>query len=75
MGPSEDQDNATISLPRSLIEKIEQRIKGTGFASPGAYVAYILGEILLEDKDEEPGFSPEDEERIKEKLRSLGYLG
>jgi hypothetical protein len=75
MSRSEDQEYATISLPRSLIEKIEARIKGTGFASPDAYVAYVLGEIIAEDRDEEPGLSPEEEERIKEKLHALGYLG
>ncbi len=71
----EDQDDITIRLPRAIIEKIEGRIKGTGFASPAAYVAYVLGEVLAGDSDGEQGFSPEEEEQIKEKLRALGYLG
>lgn len=75
MDMSEDQDYTTISLPRSLVEKIEGRIKGTAFASPGRYVEFVLGEILKDDADGELGFSPEDEERIKERLRALGYLG
>ncbi len=75
MDRSDDPQYTAIPLPRSLVEKIEKRINGTGFASPGAYVAYVLEEILADDRDEEQGFSPEDEERIKEKLRALGYLG
>ena len=75
MSHPDDHECTTIPLPRALVEKIEERIKGTGFASPGSYVTYVLGEILGEDKDEDQGLSPEDEERIKEKLRALGYLG
>ena len=40
-----------------------------------SYVVYVLREVLAEDAvDEEEAFSREDEERVKERLRSLGYL-
>ena len=66
--------NVNISIPKSIVEKIEKRIKQTDFDSVSSYVTYVLEEILSEDKEEEPAFSKEDEERVKERLRALGYL-
>ena len=65
----------TISIPTPLAEKIRKRIKGTGFTSLSSYVTYVLREVIsgLED-DSKEAFSKEDEERVKERLRSLGYL-
>jgi Arc/MetJ-type ribon-helix-helix transcriptional regulator len=65
----------TVSIPIPLFKKIEERIKGTGFTSVSGYVTYVLREIVAEEEtvEEEP-FSEEDEERVKERLRALGYL-
>jgi Arc/MetJ-type ribon-helix-helix transcriptional regulator len=75
MSQLEGQESTAIMLPRELIEKIEARIRGTAFVSPSAYVKYVLEEVMQTTADGDPGFSPEDEEAIKEKLRALGYLG
>lgn len=71
--PSESKFT-TVSIPTPLFKKIEKRIEGTGFTSVSSYVTYVLREIIAEDDDEGSGFSKEDEERVKERLRSLGYL-
>jgi Arc/MetJ-type ribon-helix-helix transcriptional regulator len=65
----------TISIPTQLAEKIKKRIGGTGFHSLSSYVTYVLREVLsnVEEEDEE-AFSKEDEEKVKERLRALGYL-
>lgn len=65
----------TISIPTPLAEKIKKRIEGTGFTNVSSYVTYVLREILagMEEETEE-AFTKEDEERIKERLRALGYL-
>ena len=65
----------TISIPTQLAEKIKKRIEGTGFHSLSAYATYVLREVLsnVEEEDEE-AFSKEDEEKVKERLRALGYL-
>jgi len=70
---TEEKKSKTVSIPAQLFEKIEERIKGTGFASVSSYVTYVLEEILAED-DEEKSFKKEDEEKIKERLRALGYI-
>ncbi|MEW6553593.1 MAG: CopG family transcriptional regulator [Actinomycetota bacterium] len=65
----------SVSIPTPLFEKIKKRIEGTGFTSVSSYVVYVLREVLAEDAvDEKEAFSREDEERVKERLRSLGYL-
>ena len=66
----------TVSIPTPLFEKIKRNIKNTGFTSVSSYVVYVLREVLAEHSEEEEKepFSKEDEERIKERLRSLGYL-
>ncbi len=65
----------TVSIPTTLFRKIEDRIENTGFTSVSSYVTYILREIITEKEvDIEKPFTAEDEERVKERLRSLGYL-
>jgi Arc/MetJ-type ribon-helix-helix transcriptional regulator len=66
----------TVSIPTPLFNKIEERIKGTGFTSVSSYVTYVLREIVATDYEKETKevFSKEDEEKVKERLRALGYL-
>lgn len=71
----QDSEFTSVSIPAPLFEKIKSRIEGTGFTSVSSYVVYVLREVLAEDTaDETEAFSREDEERVKERLRSLGYL-
>ncbi len=65
-------EGSTLHLPAELARAIEDRIRGTGFASVDAFVAFVLAR-LLENPSTEP-FSEEDERRLKERLRSLGYI-
>jgi Arc/MetJ-type ribon-helix-helix transcriptional regulator len=64
----------TVSIPSPLFKKVEERIKNTGFTSVSSYVTYVLREIVSEEKIESEPFTRSDEERIKEKLKALGYL-
>ena len=65
---------STVSIPTPLFKKVEQRIKGTGFTSVSSYVAYVLMEIVSEDEEGATPFTKEDEEKVKEDLKALGYL-
>lgn len=73
MDRSDEAGSATVTIPGALFRRIEERIKGTGFPSVNAYVAYVLREVLS-DEDEPEGMSPEDDELVKQRLRALGYL-
>jgi len=62
-----------VLIPKSVFEKIKEKIKGTDFSSVSDYVIYVLKEILSEEEEEET-VSEEEEEKIKERLRALGYI-
>jgi len=67
----------TISIPKILADKVKSKIERTGFNSVSSYVTYILRQVLSssEQKSEEKeAFSEEDEKKVKERLKSLGYL-
>ena len=63
-----------VLIPTSLFEKIKERIKGTDFSSVSGYVTYVLKEVLSEEEEEKEVFSKEDEEKIKARLKALGYI-
>jgi Arc/MetJ-type ribon-helix-helix transcriptional regulator len=64
----------TVSIPTPLFKKIEARIKGTGFTSVSSYVTYVLREVVSEEEDQAEPFTKEDEKRVKDRLKALGYL-
>lgn len=65
-----------IKLPKQLICKIEERLEEAGFESVDEYAKFVFEEVMKEDDDDETDemFSEEDEEKVKERLRALGYL-
>jgi Arc/MetJ-type ribon-helix-helix transcriptional regulator len=70
-------DYTTVSIPKPLVEKIKERMKGTGFPSVSSYVTYVLRQVLSsieEDERSREAFSKEDEEKVKQRLRDLGYI-
>jgi len=67
-----EEENRTILLPAELYTGIEERVKATGFASVDEYVIFVLQEVLKEQGEE--AFSEEEEEEVKKRLKSLGYL-
>jgi Arc/MetJ-type ribon-helix-helix transcriptional regulator len=72
----QDKKYTTISIPTPLADKIKKQIEGTGFNSLSSYVTFILRQIVSssEHDEHERGFTKEDEEKIKERLRNLGYI-
>ena len=77
---SEDEhkvEYTTVSIPKILADKIKERMKGTGFPSVSAYVAYVLRQVLSSIEEEErskEAFTKEEEEKVKQRLRDLGYI-
>ena len=62
----------SLSIPEETAAGIEARIRGSGFRSVDAFVAFVLARLL--ERSGEVPFSEEDERRLKERLRSLGYI-
>jgi Arc/MetJ-type ribon-helix-helix transcriptional regulator len=64
----------TVSIPKILADKIKKKIEKTGFSSVSDYVTYVLREIISNVEEKKEAFSKEDEEKVKKRLKSLGYL-
>jgi len=69
-----EKEFTTISIPTSLYKKIEESIRGTDVTSVGSYVAKVVREALSKEEAEPDVFSKEDEEKVKERLKALGYI-
>jgi metal-responsive CopG/Arc/MetJ family transcriptional regulator len=69
-----EKESKTVSIPASLYKKIEEVIKGTDVAAVSNYVAKVLREKLSQEENTEGAFSKEDEEKVKERLKALGYI-
>jgi hypothetical protein len=64
-----------VPVPAALYRGIEGRLEETGFDSVASYVAFVLREVLAQDEGAAGGEAARsDDEKIKERLRSLGYL-
>ncbi|MFX0059443.1 MAG: CopG family transcriptional regulator [Candidatus Hodarchaeota archaeon] len=67
----------TVSIPKILADKIKERMKGTGFSSVSSYVTYVLRQVVSSIEEEEKSkqaFTKEEEEKVKQRLRDLGYI-
>ena len=71
-----ERHHTTITIPRVLFDKLRKNIQGTGFSSVSDYVTYVMREIVASVEEETKGttFSKEDEERVKKRLKALGYI-
>ncbi len=69
-----EKDAMNVTIPASLYKKIEEAIKGTNDPSVSSYVAKVLREKLTQDQAAGEAFSKEDEEKVKERLKALGYI-
>ena len=71
------ESKVTVKIPRPLYRKIQQVVDGSGFNSPTDFVVYVLRDLLGESErahDPEPGWSEQELEDVKRKLKNLGYL-
>ena len=62
-----------IELPKSLVEKISRRIPSSGFKSISEYVSFVLEQAIAKF-EEKSTITSEDQKKIEQRLRDLGYL-
>lgn len=78
--PNVASNITTVSIPKPVAERLKKQIEGTGFTSLSSYVTYILRQVISNVESQQnpqkkgEGFSEEDERKVKERLRSMGYL-
>jgi ribosomal protein L19E len=61
-----------VFIPTSLYEKVEEEIASSEIKSVEDYVIKLLEEKFL--KDSGGDLSKEDEDKVKERLKALGYM-
>ncbi len=69
-----EKEFTDVAIPTSLYKKIEEKIKGTEFPSVASYVAKVLDDNLTKVQDSKDAFTKEEEEKVKERLKALGYI-
>jgi len=69
-----EKEFENVSIPTILYKKIEEKIKGFETQSVASYVTKVLRESLSKEELTEEELSKEDEEKVKERLKALGYL-
>ncbi len=69
-----EPETVSVKIPRDLAARLEGRIAATAFRSLDEFVAYALARLAEGDPKDGEALSPEDERRVKEHLRALGYL-
>ena len=68
------EEHKNISIPASLYKQIEEKIKGTDIDSVSSFITKVLKENLAKEEGAPESLSKEDEEKVKERLKALGYL-
>ncbi len=69
-----EKEFTDVSIPTSLYKKIEEKIKGSEIKSVSSYITKVLRESLSKEETTQEAFSKEDEEKVKERLKALGYI-
>ena len=71
-------DKVNIKISKKIYDEIEKRVDSGGFRSVEEFVNFVLEEVIKDiDGDSMPqdtDLSKEEEEKVLEKLRALGYL-
>ena len=73
---SRGSGKVTIKIPRPLYERIGAVIEGAGYDSVTDFVVHVLRDIVSTHGAAQPdkAYSEEDLERVKARLRALGYI-
>jgi Arc/MetJ-type ribon-helix-helix transcriptional regulator len=68
-------EKAHIAISKELYEKCKRFIEEQGgFSSVEEFVEFVLSEVLSKEETEGAQLSEEEEEKVKERLKALGYI-
>jgi hypothetical protein len=73
---SVQSDTRAVHIPITLYELVEQQAKESDFASAEEYIIFALTELTRSEEptSEASVLSEEDESKIMDRLRGLGYI-
>lgn len=68
------KDKVVVHISKGLYEKVKRRVEESDeFKSVEEYVDFLLNEVVKEE-EELKSSTEKDEEKIKQRLKSLGYM-
>jgi hypothetical protein len=73
---SADEETRSVELPERILERVEERLPRTEWDTSAEYIGYVMEEVLyrVEEETEDDDFEGVDEDEVKDRLKSLGYL-
>ena len=69
-----EKETTPVEIPKDLYKQIEEKIAHSGESSVEGFVIALLKEKLSSNQAESESLSSEDEEKVKERLKALGYM-
>lgn len=70
----EENVEIKIKIKKSLYEQILKEAERSGFNSLDEFFEFILEQLVESEGAEEASLSEEEEEKVRERLRALGYI-
>ncbi|MFH1415730.1 MAG: hypothetical protein ABIH89_06565 [Elusimicrobiota bacterium] len=61
-----------LEINDELFENITEKAKAMGYSGPEQFLISLLSEVAKEGHSDR--YSPEEEEKIKKRLKDLGYI-
>jgi len=69
-----EEVHVEVKLPRKLYEEALKKAEEAGFSGFNEFLVFILEQLVEEETLTKEVLSKEDEEKVKERLRALGYI-
>ena len=71
-----NKNRVNINISKELYQKIQQRVElnPSEFTNVDEYIEFVLEEILKDEEPEVESYSSKDEEKVKQRLKRLGYF-
>jgi Arc/MetJ-type ribon-helix-helix transcriptional regulator len=74
MESTSDNNKVAVKIPEELYRRIQEEIKNTGFSTVDDYITYFLHIKLGKKNTKTESTTKEDDEKVVDQLKSLGYL-
>jgi Arc/MetJ-type ribon-helix-helix transcriptional regulator len=75
---ADSTSKVTIKIPRSLYNRLQEIVDGSGFDSVTDFVVYVLRDLVsihtFKGEEDRQMLSAKEIETIRRRLRNLGYL-
>ena len=68
------EESIVITLPRTLVEKIKEKVKISNYRSVSCYIEDVIQEVFTAEEMEVGLLNREERAERKKILRELGYL-